>query len=185
MERASQPRTRQLANDWTRGTVTPLYARRGLGGTPCSGCGALLSLFRSHLLPGSPDGSSLIQTGVVGRDGAVGALLALDARVSPNKIVVQMPSTAAVFEADQFAKIAQIAPCVRSLVLSHAEFFLAEVQQSAACNAVHSVQQRMYRWLLCMNVGAAVRGAHACGGRGAKALSKRALLDITVPGSTC
>ena len=94
---------------------------------------------------------SLIQTGVVGRDGAVGALQALDARVSPNKIVVQMPSTAAVFEADQFAKIAQTAPCVRSIVLSQAEFFLAEVQQSAACNAVHSVQQRMCRWLLRMN----------------------------------
>jgi CRP-like cAMP-binding protein len=103
----------------------------------------------SFLVP-LTDGS-LIQTAVVGSDGAVGALQALDARVSPNKIVVQMPSTAAVFEADQFAKIAQTDPCVRSLVLSHAEFFLAEVQQSAACNAVHSVQQRMCRWLLRMN----------------------------------
>jgi len=103
----------------------------------------------SFLVP-LTDGS-LIQTGVVGRDGAVGALQALDARVSPNKIVVQMPSTAAVFEADQFAKIVQTDPCVRSLVLSHAEYFLAEVQQSAACNAVHSVQQRMCRWLLRMN----------------------------------
>jgi hypothetical protein len=50
----------------------------------------------SFLVP-LTDGS-LIQTGVVGRDGAVGGLQALDARVSPNKIVVQMPSTAGVFE---------------------------------------------------------------------------------------
>ena len=103
----------------------------------------------SFLVPLS-DGS-LIQTGVVGSDGAVGAVQALDGRVSSNKIVVQMPSTAAVFEADQFAKIAQTTPSVRSLVLSHEQFFLAEVQQSAACNAVHSVQQRMSRWLLRMN----------------------------------
>jgi CRP-like cAMP-binding protein len=103
----------------------------------------------SFLVP-LADGS-LIQTGVVGSDGAVGALQALDGRVSPNKIVVQMPSTAAVFEADQFAKIAQSTPSVRSLVLSHEQFFLAEVQQSAACNAVHTVRQRMCRWLLRMN----------------------------------
>jgi CRP-like cAMP-binding protein len=80
----------------------------------------------SFLVP-LADGS-LIQTGVVGSDGAVGALQSLDGRVSPNKIVVQMPSTAAVFEADQFAKIAQSTPSVRSLVLSHEQFFLAEVQ---------------------------------------------------------
>ena len=126
-------------------------ARRGFGGTPATDATCLLSLsgLISFLVP-LTDGS-LIQTGVVGSDGAVGALQALDARVSPSKIVVQMPSTAALFEADQFAKIAQTAPCVRSIVLSHAEFFLAEVQQSAACNAVHSVQQRMCRWLLRMN----------------------------------
>ena len=103
----------------------------------------------SFLVP-LADGS-LIQTGVVGSDGAVGALQALDGRVSPNKIVVQMPSRAAVFETDQFAKIAQSTPSIRSLVLSHEQFFLAEVQQSAACNAVHTVRQRMCRWLLRMN----------------------------------
>ena len=94
---------------------------------------------------------SLVQTGVVGQDGAVGALQALDGKVSPNKIVVQMPGRAAVIDADQFSKIAQAAPGARSLILSHEECFLAEVQQSAACNAVHPVRQRLSRWLLRMN----------------------------------
>ena len=61
---------------------------------------------------------SLVQTGVVGQDGAVGALQALDGKVSPNKIVVQMPGRAAVIDADQFSKIAQAAPGARSLILS-------------------------------------------------------------------
>jgi CRP-like cAMP-binding protein len=92
-----------------------------------------------------------VQTGVVGQDGAVGALQALHGRVSPSKIVVQVPSRAAVIDTDQFSKIAQAAPGARLLILSHAQFFLAEVQQSAACNAVHTVRQRMSRWLLRMH----------------------------------
>lgn len=103
----------------------------------------------SFLVP-LADGS-LVQTGVVGQDGAVGALQALDGRVSPSKIVVQVPSRAAVIDSDQFSEIALVAPVARSLVLSHEQYFFAEVQQSAACNAVHTVRQRMSRWLLRMN----------------------------------
>ena len=53
----------------------------------------------SFLVP-LTDGSS-VQAGVVGADGAVGALQALDGGVSPSKIVVQMPGRAAVIEADE------------------------------------------------------------------------------------
>jgi CRP-like cAMP-binding protein len=97
------------------------------------------------------ENGSLVQTAVVGEDSAVGALQAFAGRVSPNKIVVQMPGMAAVIDADEFSKIAQAAPGVRSLILSYEQFFLAEVQQSAACNAVPTVRQRMSRWLLRMN----------------------------------
>jgi hypothetical protein len=62
---------------------------------------------------------TLVQTGVVGQDGAVGALQALEGRVSPSKIVVQVPSRAAVIDADQFSEIAQVAPVARSFILSH------------------------------------------------------------------
>jgi CRP-like cAMP-binding protein len=42
---------------------------------------------------------------------------------------------------------------LRSLLLNHEEFYfyLTEVQQSAACNAVHTMQQRVCRWMLRMN----------------------------------
>jgi CRP-like cAMP-binding protein len=93
----------------------------------------------------------LVQTGIVGRDGAVGALHVLDGKVSPNRIVVRVPGKAAVIEADRFSEIIQVDTGLRSLFLSHEQFFLAEVQQSAACNAVHSVQQKVCRWILRMN----------------------------------
>jgi CRP-like cAMP-binding protein len=93
----------------------------------------------------------LLQTGMVGRDGAIGALLALDDKVSPNMIVVQLPGRAAVIDADRISEIAQKSPSVRSLLVRHDQFFLAEVQQSAACNAVHTIRQRICRWMLRMN----------------------------------
>jgi CRP-like cAMP-binding protein len=93
----------------------------------------------------------LVQTGVVGRDGAVGALQALDGKVSPNKIVVQVPGRAAMVQADRLAEIVQDFPGLRSLILSYEQVFLSEVQQSAACNAIHTVQQRVSRWILRMN----------------------------------
>jgi len=93
----------------------------------------------------------IVQTGLVGRDGAIGALQALDGRLSPNRIVVQVSGSAAAVEADRIAQIAQGNPAIRSLLLSHEQFFFAEVQQSAACNAVHSVQQKVCRWILRLN----------------------------------
>ena len=93
----------------------------------------------------------LVQTGVVGRDGVVGALQALHDKISANRIAVQMPGRAAVIDADRLAEIAHGRPIVRSLLLSHEQFFLCEVQQTAACNAVHTIEQRISRWLLRMN----------------------------------
>jgi CRP-like cAMP-binding protein len=93
----------------------------------------------------------LVQTGMVGHDGAVGALQALDGRVSPNRIVVRVPGRAAVIEADRIGEMAQASPSVRSILLNHENFFFTEIQQSAACNAVHTVQQRVCRWMLRMN----------------------------------
>jgi CRP-like cAMP-binding protein len=93
----------------------------------------------------------LVQTGLVGRDGGVGALQALHGKVSANRIAVQVPGRAAAIEAARLAEIARDHPNVRSKILSHEQFFLCEVQQSAACNAVHTVQQRVCRWILRMN----------------------------------
>jgi CRP-like cAMP-binding protein len=93
----------------------------------------------------------LVQAGLVGRDGAVGAPQALENKVSATRIVVLAPVRTAVMEAGTFREIVQASPALRSLFLSHEQFFLAEVQQAVACNAVHNVQQRMCRWIMRMN----------------------------------
>jgi CRP-like cAMP-binding protein len=40
---------------------------------------------------------------------------------------------------------------VRNLLVSYSETQLAQVQQTAACNAMHTIQERLCRWLLMMH----------------------------------
>src|SRR5207248_500758 len=42
-------------------------------------------------------------------------------------------------------------PDLRALLVKYEQFFLAQVQQTAACNAVHDIHARMCRWLLRMH----------------------------------
>ena len=93
----------------------------------------------------------MVQTGMVGRDGAVGAIQALDDKVSLNKIIVHVPGEASIVDSDRMRVAAQDSPNIRSLLVAHEEVFVADVQQSVACNALHRVEQRMCRWLLRMN----------------------------------
>lgn len=91
-----------------------------------------------------------VQTGMIGRDGVVGAAQALDDKVSLNKIVVQAPGTASVIDGDALLELVRAGNTIRKLIAAHEQFFTAAVQQTAACNAVHPIAARASRWLLRM-----------------------------------
>jgi CRP-like cAMP-binding protein len=95
-------------------------------------------------------GGSAITTGMIGRDGAFGALQALDGWLSLNLVVVQIPGIASVIDAAHLVKAAEAQPALRRILLKYDQFVLAQVQQTAACNALHSVQMRTCKWLLRM-----------------------------------
>jgi CRP-like cAMP-binding protein len=93
----------------------------------------------------------MIETGMVGRDGVVGALQAIHEKVSPNKIVVQVPGKASAVDIDLMRKAINRSPSLRVMLAKHEQFLLAQVQQSVGCNASHSVSARLSRWLLRMH----------------------------------
>ena len=90
------------------------------------------------------DDGALVQTFMVGRDGVVGAPQALDDKTSINKILVQVSGEASVIDRAPLRRIASEYPAVRNLLAAHEQFLVADVQQTAACNA------RMARWILRM-----------------------------------
>jgi CRP-like cAMP-binding protein len=95
-------------------------------------------------------GGGAIETGMIGRDGEFGAGLVLDDKISVNHVAVQVGGFASTFDAKFINQFAERHPAFRRLMMSYEHFHLAQVQQTAACNAVHSVQARTCKWLLRM-----------------------------------
>lgn len=95
-------------------------------------------------------GGGAVETGMIGCDGEWGASQALDDRISLNSAVVQVAGRASAIEVDRLNRLANELPDFRGLLLRYEQFFTAQVQQTAACNAIHSSEQRLCRWLLRM-----------------------------------
>ena len=96
------------------------------------------------------DVGMMIETAMVGHDGALNAASALDGKVSLNKGIVQVAGSAGTIEVNRFRQLANEFEPLRSLLIRHEQVLFAQSQQSAACNASHSVEARMCRWLLYM-----------------------------------
>ena len=94
------------------------------------------------------EAGSMIETAMVGRDGAVNATSALDGKTSFQKAIVQVAGTSSVISSDALRAIANEFEPFRSVLIRHEQVLLAQAQQSAGCNASHTVEARMGRWLL-------------------------------------
>ncbi|MCA6119434.1 Crp/Fnr family transcriptional regulator [Bradyrhizobium sp. WSM 1738] len=96
------------------------------------------------------DGST-IETGMIGRDGVFGASQALDDKVSLNLVTMQIGGRASVIPPERLRALASDMPDFKALLVKYEQFFLAQVQQTAACNAVHDIDARTCKWLARMH----------------------------------
>jgi len=92
-----------------------------------------------------------IATGMIGCDGAYGAGPALDGRRAVSRVIVQVSGPASVIDAHRLERLALELPALRRILMDYEQYFLAQVQQTAACNAYHDVEARMCKWLLRMD----------------------------------
>jgi CRP-like cAMP-binding protein len=90
----------------------------------------------------------IVETGVIGRDGATGLQSGLGERRSYSRAVIQIPGQFAVISAAHFERAVSVSAPLRDLVFRYVEIRCAEAQQIAACNAIHSGSPRLCRWLL-------------------------------------
>jgi CRP-like cAMP-binding protein len=94
------------------------------------------------------DTGEVIETAAVGREGTVGAFAGLGPWHAFTRAVVQTSGTAAVIPTSRFQSAVAESHSIRNLILRYKEGLLAQVQQTAACNALHPVEARLARWLL-------------------------------------
>jgi CRP-like cAMP-binding protein len=91
---------------------------------------------------------AMIETAMVGRDGVVNGTSALDGKVSMHKAIVQVAGNASAIKADALRAFGNEFEPLRSLLIRHEQVLFSQAQQSAGCNASHTVEARMCRWLL-------------------------------------
>jgi CRP-like cAMP-binding protein len=96
----------------------------------------------------TPNGET-IEVGIMGAEGFVGLSLLYGVERSNATVLVQVPGRALRMRSDDFIRhVAQVAGPARDQLLRYANYFQVMVQQHAACNVAHSVEERMCRWIL-------------------------------------
>ena len=97
------------------------------------------------------ENGSAIETANIGREGAFGLFAAMYSRVSFNRCLVQLEGGIVRCPIELLQSEFKRSEYVRDLFVSYSETLLSQVQQSVACNAMHSTEERMCRWLLMMH----------------------------------
>ena len=93
------------------------------------------------------DGSS-VEVGIVGKDGATDVATVLGDDISTHRGFVQLAGSALRLSAGVLKEELRRDGALRSVLLRYTRFTLAQATQSAACNRLHSLDQRCARWLL-------------------------------------
>ncbi len=89
-----------------------------------------------------------IEAAMIGRDSVFGAAAALDGAVALNDAIVQLPGTGSTISVAHLRRAAENSVLFRATLIRHEQAVLAQALQSAACNASHTVESRLSRWLL-------------------------------------
>jgi CRP-like cAMP-binding protein len=89
-----------------------------------------------------------VQVAMIGRDSIFGAFSALGDVTAINSAVVLVPGTASTVELDRLRDATLRSANLRALLARHGMALYAQIQQTAACNAAHTVEARLARCLL-------------------------------------
>ena len=93
------------------------------------------------------DGKS-VETATVGREGAMGGVVSHGYLPAFGQAVVQVGGPVIRIDADRLAEAKHASKGIRDLFVRYADCLLAQVLQSVACNAAHTIERRCLRWLL-------------------------------------
>src|SRR5262249_26611239 len=89
-----------------------------------------------------------VQVAMVGRDSVFGAFAALGDPVALNGAVVLVPGVASTLDLERLRAAADQSATLRAALVRHGLAVYAQIQQTAGCNAAHSVEARLARCLL-------------------------------------
>jgi CRP-like cAMP-binding protein len=89
-----------------------------------------------------------VEVGVVGKEGYLGAGLAAGLSRSSVREIIQIAGDGFRIMANALERILRSAPQLQMILSRHTGLQGMQVAQTAACNRLHDIQQRLSRWLL-------------------------------------
>jgi CRP-like cAMP-binding protein len=99
------------------------------------------------LLSGNEDGST-VEVGVTGSEGFAGVSALLGNHKSSHRILVQLGDSATRIRSSTLRREFNQSEPTRHLLLGYIYTLMAQVSQTALCNRVHTVEERLSRWIL-------------------------------------
>jgi CRP-like cAMP-binding protein len=93
-------------------------------------------------------GGQMVESAMIGNDSVVGGGAALDDHEAIYKAVVQIGGMGFALDVATARCIARESEDFRRALFRNEQLILAQAQQSAACNARHSLRKRFAKWLL-------------------------------------
>lgn len=93
-------------------------------------------------------GGATFCSDLIGSDGLLGAGMSLDDRVCLYGVSVMAGGVAFALSMSRLRDLLLQIPEFRKRALAYDQFFLAQVQQTAACSALHEAPERLSAWLL-------------------------------------
>lgn len=106
-------------------------------------CGPSLVSYRVML----EDGRG-VETALVGREGAVGGIVSQGRLPAYARAVVQFPGTFYRMGSRQLEQAKAQSQTLRGQLARYADCMVAQIFQSVACNAAHTIEQRAAKWLI-------------------------------------
>ena len=106
-------------------------------------CGPALA---SYLVP-NEDGRD-VETILVGREGAVGGIVSQGYLPAYTRIMVKFGGPFARLHVGKLDAAKANSATLRNVFSRYADCMLAQIFQSTACNAIHSIEQRAAKWII-------------------------------------
>jgi len=89
-----------------------------------------------------------IETALVGREGAIGGIVSQGRLPAYARAEVQLGGLFYRIDLRDLEEAKRQSPTLRNLFARYADCLMAQVFQSVACNAAHTIEQRTAKWLL-------------------------------------
>jgi hypothetical protein len=106
-------------------------------------CGPTLA---SYMVP-NEDGRD-VETILIGREGAVGGIVSQGFLPAYTRITIKFGGPVVRLSVAKLDAAKATSPSLRNVFARYADCMLAQIFQSTACNAIHSIEQRTAKWII-------------------------------------